>query len=79
MNFLKFKENVKQLLFYNEVYNEVYNEKYKDFIENYSVSTQAKYNHFFIQDKTFIKDITLVNTIVSLLDEDTYKMLFKID
>ena len=80
MNFLKFKENVKQLLFYNEVYNEVYNEKYKDFIENYCVLTQAKYNHLSVDfNKTLVQCKTLVNTIVSLLDEDTYKMLFKID
>jgi hypothetical protein len=65
MNFNKFKKNVKHLLSNK---SDVY-----DFIENYSVSTQAKYNHLFIQDKT------LVTTIVSLLDEDTYKMLFELD
>jgi hypothetical protein len=65
MNFNKFKKNVKHLLSNK---SDVY-----DFIENYSVSTQAKYNHLFIQD------ITLVNSIVSLLDTDTSQMLFEID
>jgi hypothetical protein len=72
MNFGKFKENVKQLF--------TYNEKYKDFIENYSVSTQAKYNHLTVDfNKTLVHGKTLVNTIVSLLDTDTSQMLFKID
>lgn len=70
MNFGKFKENVKQLLLYNEVYNE----KYKDFIENYSVSTQAKYNHLLV-----VFDITFIEDIVSLLDTDTSQMLFELD
>jgi len=69
MNFCKFKENVKQILLKNDSYKEEY-----DFIENYSVSTQAKYNHLSVDYNK-----TLVNTIVSLLDEDTYKMLFKIE
>ena len=79
MNFVKFKENVKQLLL-----NDCYKNEY-DFIENYSVSTQSKYNHFFDRchcalqmQNGVIQDITLVKTIVSLLDEDTYKMLFEI-
>jgi monoamine oxidase len=71
MNFGKFKENVKQLL---SDKSDIYN-----FIENYSVSTQAKYNHLFIQDKTLEQGKTLVKTIVSLLDVDTSKMLFEID
>ena len=73
MNFVKFKENVKQLLL-----NDCYKNEY-DFIENYSVSTQSKYNHFLVEfDKTLVQDITLVKTLVDLLDEDTYKMLFEI-
>ena len=71
MNFGKFKENVKQLLLDK---SDVYNEKYKDFIENYSVLTQAKYNHLLVDF-----DITFIQDIVSLLDSDTSKMLFKID
>jgi protoporphyrinogen oxidase len=71
MNFGKFKENVKQFLLDK---SDVYNEKYKDFIENYSVSTQAKYNHLPVD---FNK--TLVNTIVSLSDTDTSQMLFELD
>ena len=69
MNFDKFKKNVKQILLNNDSYKEEY-----DFIENYSVSTQAKYNHLSIDF-----DKTVVQTIVSLLDEDTYKMLFELD
>jgi len=69
MNFVKFKENVKQILFKNDSYKEEY-----DFIENYSVSTQAKYNHLSVDF-----DKTLVQKIVSLLDTDTYKMLLEID
>lgn len=66
MNFGKFKENVKQLL---SDKSDIYN-----FIENYSISTQAKYNHLSVD---FNK--TLVKTIVSLLDADTSKMLFEMD
>ena len=81
MNFNSFKENVKQLLkniCLNEMYNEVYNEVY-NFIENYSVSTQTKYNNLLLQNKTLDKTKMLVKHIVSLLDIDTQKMLFKID
>ena len=71
MNFGKFKENVKQILLDK---SDVYNKKYNDFIENYSVSTQAKYNHLLVDF-----DITFIQDIVSLLDSDTYKMLFELD
>jgi hypothetical protein len=69
MNFDKFKKNVKQILLKNDSYKEEY-----DFIENYSVSTQAKYNHLPVDYNK-----TVVQSIVSLLDEDTYKMLFELD
>ena len=69
MNFDKFKKNVKQILLSNDSYKEEY-----DFIENYSVSTQAKYNHLSVDYNK-----TVVQSIVSLLDEDTYKMLFELD
>jgi hypothetical protein len=70
MNFNSFKENVKQLL-KSDCLNEMYNEVYI-FIENYSVSTQ----HSSIK---LGKNTTLVKRIVSLLDIDIQKMLFKID
>ena len=70
MNFNSFKENVKQLL-KSDCLNEMYNEVYI-FIENYSVSTQ----HSGIK---LGKNTTLVKRIVSLLDIDIQKMLFKID
>jgi hypothetical protein len=77
MNFNSFKENVKQLLGnfksdnkynnYNK-YNKIYN-----FIENYSVETQTKYNDLSLQ----LQHDPLVKDIVSLLDIDTLKMLFR--
>jgi hypothetical protein len=73
MNFNSFKENVKQLLgnFKSDnKYNKIYN-----FIENYSVETQTKYNDLSLQ----LQHDPLVKDIVSLLDIDTLKMLFKID
>ena len=77
MNFDKFKQNVKQMLD-NSKSNKNYNKIY-DFIDNYSVSTQTKYNNLVFDNKNIVNNKTLVNNIVSLLDKNTYEMLFKID
>jgi hypothetical protein len=69
MNFELFKKNVKQLL-KNDCYN------LQDYIENYNIATQQKYNSCFTQPINFTQ---LVKDIVSLLDNDIRKMLFKIN
>jgi hypothetical protein len=74
MNFELFKKNVKQLL-KNDCY------KLQDFIENYSITTQKKYNDYF-QAINFTQPLNftnLVKDIVNLLDDNTCQMLFKID
>jgi hypothetical protein len=69
MKFDSFKENVKQLLLF-DCYNELY-----IFIENYNVATQIHYN---TNTNLKLVDTSLAKEIVSLLDFDTRKMLFKI-
>ena len=65
MNFDKFKKNVKQILLSNDSYKEEY-----DFIENYSVSTQAKYNHLSVDfDKTLVNLYSLWKIIYIKLEE----------
>lgn len=79
MNFVSFKENVKQMLA-NFKADKNYNKLY-EFIDKYSVLTQPKYNNWELKldykPNNIINIIT--NSIVSLLDTNTQKMLFKID
>jgi hypothetical protein len=76
MIFFKFKENVKQLLLDK---SDVYNEKYKDFIENYSVSTQAKYNHLlvdFAKHEATIDNGAELYTVVNDDSDDAVRNFF---
>ena len=70
MKFDSFKENVKQILKADLGYNELY-----IFIENYNVTTQIHYN---TNTNLKVVDTSLAKEIVSLLDFETRKMLFKI-
>ncbi len=73
MNFDSFKENVKQMLD-NFKSDKNYNKLY-EFIDNYSVSTQPKYNNLDLK----LENKLIIEHVVSLLDTDTKKMLFQID
>ena len=79
MKFDSFKENVKQIYSFKEKCKGVnldlgYNELYI-FIENYNVTTQIHYN---TNTNLKLVDTSLAKDIVSLLDDDTRKMLFEI-